>query len=88
MLYSFIKHPFDPERDASWPASADSLFMVYFQMGSLMDQDDLYIPDRRWSHFTPSQLQLVDLLFGDGSELRKAGNDAGTCTSAQVTVRR
>ena len=47
VLSSFIKHSFDPERDASWSVVTDCLFMVYLQLGLPMHQDDLYILDKR-----------------------------------------
>jgi len=61
VLSSFIKYSFDPERDPSWSVITDCLFMVYLQLGLPMHQDDLYILDKRCGHFTPSQLQPVDL---------------------------
>ena len=60
VLSSFVKYSFDPERDASWSVITDCLFMVYLQLGLLMHQDDLYILDKRWNYFSPSQFQPVD----------------------------
>ena len=47
VLLSFIKYSFNPERDASWSVVTDCLFMVYLQLGLPMQQDDLYILDKR-----------------------------------------
>ena len=60
VLSSFIKYSFDPERDASWSVVTDCLFMVYLQLGLPVHQDDLYILDKRWGRFPPSQFQLTN----------------------------
>jgi len=63
VLSSFIKYSFNPERDPSWSVVTDCLFMVYLQLGLPVHQDDLYISDKRYSHFTPRKFQLVDFLW-------------------------